>query len=215
MKGKEIKSGIERWTAENIELEGKSFKDISFDWAGASAGVLFNRFKKKMEIRFPSLDDEQDYPDNIYGKYQGYALHELGHVWFTTNRPWDKARKVHGGRIGRFINGLEDVRIEREVIKSGLVKDAQGIFEHLVHEVLETDGYVEPDDEKNIHFMLAIEGRRRSGYAIEPKTILNDSVYGYEILNALTKLDRAKNTLQVTQIAIELQKEIEEIEFVD
>ena len=103
MKGKEIKRGIERWTAENIKLEGKSFKDISFDWAGASAGVLFNRFKKKVEIRFPSLDDEHDYSDNVYRKYQGYALHELGHVWFTTNRPWDKARKVHGGRIGRFI----------------------------------------------------------------------------------------------------------------
>jgi len=168
-----------------------------------------------VEIRFPSLDDEQNYPDNIYGKYQGYALHELGHIWFTSNRPWDKARKVHGGRIGRFINGLEDVRIEREVIKSRLVKDAQGIFEHLVHEVLETDGYVEPDDEKNIPLMLAIEGRRRGGYAIKPKSILNDSVYGYEILNALTKLDRARNTSQVTQIAIELQKEIEEIEFVD
>ena len=126
MKGKEIKRGIERWTAENIELEGKSFKDISFDWTGASAGVLFNQFKKKVEIRFPSLDDEQDYSYKFYVKYQGYALHELGHFWFTTKRPWDKARKVHGGRIGRFINGLEDVRIEREVIKSGLVKDAQG-----------------------------------------------------------------------------------------
>jgi len=79
MKGKEIKSGIERWTAENIELEGKSFKDISFDWTGASAGVLLNRSKKKVEINFPSLYDEQNYSDNVYGKYQGHALHELGH----------------------------------------------------------------------------------------------------------------------------------------
>ena len=71
MKGKEIKRGIERWTAENIELQGKSFKDISFDWAGASAAVLFNRSKKKVDISFPSLDDEQEYSDNIYGKYQG------------------------------------------------------------------------------------------------------------------------------------------------
>jgi uncharacterized protein YfiM (DUF2279 family) len=50
MKGKEIKREVERWTAENIELEGKSFKDIAFDWAGASAGVLFNRSKKKVEM---------------------------------------------------------------------------------------------------------------------------------------------------------------------
>jgi hypothetical protein len=215
MKGKKIKSEIERWTTENIELEGKPFKDISFDWTGASAGVLFNRFKKEAEFKLPILYDEQNYSETIYAKYKGYALHELGHLWFTSNKPLDKARKLHGGQIGRFINGLEDVRIEREVIKTGLVKNAQLIFEYLVNEVLEEDGYVEPDDEKNIPFMLAIEGRRRGGYAIESKTILNYSVYGYEILNALTKLDRAKNTLQATQIAIELQKEIEEIEFVD
>jgi len=215
MKGKEIKRKIERWTSVRVELNGQSLKDISFDWSGASAGVIFNRLKKKAEIKLPRLDDDQYFPDNVYLKFQGYALHELGHIWFTTSSPWDKERKVHGGRIGRFINGLEDVRIEREVIKSGLVMDAQGMFEHLVNQVLESDRYVEPDDEKNIPFMLAIEGRRRSGYAIEPKTILNDSVYGYEILNALTKLDIAKNTLQVAQIAFELQKEIEEIEFVN
>ncbi len=215
MTGKEIKRKIERWTSVRVELKGQSLKDISFDWSGASAGVRFNWLKKKAEIRFPSLDDDQYFPDYVYLKFQGYALHELGHVWFTACRPWDKARKVHGGRISGFINGLEDVRIEREVIKSGLVKDARGMFEHLVNEFLKIDDYVEPDDEKNIPFMLAIEGRRRNGYAIKPKTILSDSVYGYEIFKALRKLDSAENTSQVAQIAIELQKEIEEIEFIE
>jgi hypothetical protein len=63
MKGKEIKRKIERWTSVRVELNGQSLKDISFDWSGASAGVIFNRLKKKAEIKLPRLDDDQEtYP---------------------------------------------------------------------------------------------------------------------------------------------------------
>jgi hypothetical protein len=117
------------------------------------------------------------------------------------------ARAKHGAYVGNLINGLEDPRIELRVIKSGYAPNSRALFESLVNNVLE-DGYVEPDDFKNIPFQLAIEGRRLNGYNIDAPAILDESRYAADLRWALTAAKKAKNTEKIAKIAIELYRRL-------
>ena len=134
----------------------------------------------------------------------GYALHELGHKWFTQDRPWDDARREHGGFVSNLINGMEDPRIEQKVINSGFAPNSQALFEFLTNQVLRKSGYVEPDDFKNIPFMLAIEGRRLKGYSICVPSVVDASPYAVQLRWALKAAHKAKDTKRIVAIAIEL-----------
>jgi hypothetical protein len=158
-------------------------------------------------VIFPNIDDNKQIPDSVHHDLVGYAVHELGHIWFTDNDPWDAARHTHGAFVGSLINGLEDPRIERFVIESGHVPNARVLFNHVLNSVLLKGGYVEPDDFKNIPFMLAIEGRRLNGYNIPFPSILPDSPWREDLEWALAQ--PARDTFDVTLTAIELNRRLQ------
>jgi hypothetical protein len=107
--------------------------------------------------------------------------------------------------LGGLINGLEDVRIERVMIRSGV---DQALFEAATNSALE-DGYVKPDDRQNICFVLAVEGRRLNDYRLTRKSILDESPWASPIWWALKKMKDARSTSEVVTIALRLHRRLQ------
>jgi hypothetical protein len=201
----DAKRGLEATLERVLSASGQTGWTLDIVWTGKTAGVRFDG--RKAHIILPAVDETKDVPVVLFNDLLGYVLHELGHIWFTQNEPWDLARLKHGAYVGNLINGLEDPRIEWRVIKSGYAPNSRALFESLVNNVLE-DGYVEPDDFKNIPFQLAIEGRRLNGYNIDAPAILDESRYAADLRWALTAAKKAKNTEKIAKIAIELYRRL-------
>ena len=177
----------------------KQLGGYSIDWHGQSAAVVGS------QIILPAMDDDLDYPEDIYRQMLGYGLHELGHLRYTDHDPWDWAVHNHGRFLGGLINGLEDVRIEQAMIHSGA---DQTLFEAAINAAL-IDGYVKPDDHHNIGFALAVEGRRLNGYRLACKSILDESPWASPIWWALKKVGRASSTSEVVTIALRLHRRLQ------
>ena len=209
MLGFKIKRGVEASVERIFKATGSEFDKLTFNWSGKTAAVSFSKRSGVVTARviFPNIDDNKQIPDSVHHDLVGYAVHELGHIWFTDNDPWDAARHTHGAFVGSLINGLEDPRIERFVIESGHVPNARVLFNHVLNSVLLKSGYVEPDDFKNIPFMLAIEGRRLNGYSIPFPSILPDSPWREDLEWALAQ--PARDTFDVTLTAIELNRRLQ------
>ena len=211
MLGINVKRGVESTLERVFNNTGRQFDTLSFLWTGKTAGVATQRHGGAIEAKviFPNIDETKDVPNNVFTDLIGYALHELGHVWFTDDDPWNIARDNHGEFVSNLINGLEDPRIERRVIDSGYAPNSQSLFESLINSVLDRDGYVEPDDLKNVPFLLAIEGRRLNGYPIKFPSIVDASPWADDLHWALTEASRASNTQKIAEIAIELNKRLQ------
>jgi hypothetical protein len=209
MLGFKIKRGVEASVERIFKATGSEFDKLTFNWSGKTAAVSFSKTCGAVTARviFPNIDDNKQIPDSVHHDLVGYAVHELGHIWFTDNDPWDAARHTHGAFVGSLINGLEDPRIERFVIESGHVPNARVLFNHVLNSVLLKGGYVEPDDFKNIPFMLAIEGRRLNGYNIPFPSVLPDSPWREDLEWALAQ--PARDTFDVTLTAIELNRRLQ------
>jgi hypothetical protein len=106
--------------------------------------------------------------------------------------------------LGGLINGLEDVRIEQAMIRSGV---DQTLFEAAINAALE-DGYLEPEDRHNICFVLAVEGRRLNGYQLNSKSILDESPWASPIWWALKKVRSARSTSEAVTIALRLHRRL-------
>jgi hypothetical protein len=202
-------TGVEASVERIFKATGSEFDKLTFNWSGKTAAVSFSKRSGAVTARviFPNIDDNKQIPDSVHHDLVGYAVHELGHIWFTDNDPWDAARHTHGAFVGSLINGLEDPRIERFVIESGHVPNARVLFNHVLNSVLLKSGYVEPDDFKNIPFMLAIEGRRLNGYSIPFPSVLPDSPWREDLEWALAQ--PARDTFDVTVTAIELNRRLQ------
>lgn len=198
----EAKRGVEATLERVFKATGNRFDKLVVAWTGTTAGIKTEG--DTTYIMFPSVDETKPVPQTMFNELIGYALHELGHKWFTQDRPWDNARKQHGAYVSALINGLEDPRIEECVVNSGYAPNARVLFEFLVNQVLRKNGYVEPDDFKNIPFMLAIEGRRLNGYAICFDSIVDASPYKVELRWALRAAKKARDTKTIVKIAVEL-----------
>ena len=201
----DAKRGLEATLERVLNASGQKGWKLDILWSGKTAGVRFEG--RKAHIILPAVDETKDVPVVLFNDLLAYVLHELGHIWFTQNEPWDLARLKHGTYVSNLINGLEDPRIEWQVIKSGYAPNSRALFESLVNNVLE-DGYVEPDDFKNIPFQLAIEGRRLNGYNLDAPAVYPRSRYADDIVWALVTARRAKNTAQIVKISIELYRRL-------
>jgi len=201
----DAKRGLEATLERVLNASGQKGWKLDILWSGKTAGVRFEG--RKAHIILPAVDETKDVPVVLFNDLLAYVLHELGHIWFTQNEPWDLARLKHGTYVSNLINGLEDPRIEWQVIKSGYAPNSRALFESLVNNVLE-DGYVEPDDFKNLPFQLAIEGRRLNGYNLDAPSVLDESRYAADLRWALTAAKKAKNTAQIAKIAIELYRRL-------
>jgi hypothetical protein len=206
------KRGVESTLERVFNNAGGRFDRLDFVWSGTTAGIVFERVgaSVKAKILFPAINDASEIPRAKFNNLIGYALHELGHAWFTDNEPWDDARREHGGFVGNLINGLEDPRIELKVIESGYAPNSRALFEDLTNSVLKKNGYVEADDLKNVPFLLAIEGRRLNGYHIDVPSVIDDAPWASDLHWALGEAKVATNTQRIAQIAIELYKRLQQ-----
>ena len=164
MLGIHAKRGIVTTLERVFNNTGNTMGQLEVLWTGKTAGIIFDRnpYGCNAKVLFPNIDETSFIPNDKFNNLIGYALHELGHAWFTNNAPWDNARERYGSYVSNLINGLEDPRIEKLVIESGRAPNSRALFENLINSVLSKDGYVDADDKRNIQFLLAVEGRRRS-----------------------------------------------------
>ena len=206
------KRGVESTLERVFKNAGGRFDRLNFVWSGTTAGIIFERGQHGVDakILFPAINEASDIPRAKFNNLIGYALHELGHAWFTDNDPWDDARREHGGFVANLINGLEDPRIELKVIESGYAPNSRALFEDLTNSVLSKNGYVEADDLKNVPFLLAIEGRRLNGYHINVPSIIDDAPWASDLHWALGEAQLATNTQRIAEIAIELYKRLQQ-----
>ena len=206
------KRGVESTLERVFKNAGGQFDTLEFLWSGSTAGIVFERIGATVnaKILFPSINEASEISRAKFNNLIGYALHELGHAWFTDNEPWDDARRNYGGFVANLINGLEDPRIERKVIESGYAPNSRALFEDLINSVLAKNGHVDADDIKNVPFLLAIEGRRLNGYHIDVPNIIDDAPWASDLHWALGEARVATNTQRIAEIAIELYKRLQE-----
>lgn len=212
MLGIDVKRGVATTTERVFNASGDQFGSLEILWTGKTAGIIFDRSYRRVnaKILFPSIDEKSNIPQATFNNLIGYALHELGHAWYTDNAPWDRAREKHGTFVGKLINGLEDPRIERLVIESGRAPNARVLFENLINSILARDTNADILDKNNIPFLLAIEGRRLNGYSIGTPSIVNKSPWAKHIKWALKRAQTARDTASIAKIAIELFARIKE-----
>jgi hypothetical protein len=208
------KRGVESTVERVFGSTGNEFSQLQVLWTGSTAGIIFKRVGNTVDAKivFPSIDEGAEMKRSTFNNLIGYAIHELGHAWFTENKPWDTARNEHGQFVGNLINGLEDPRIERKVIESGYAPNAKALFEELLNSILKKHGYVDADDLKNVPFLLAVEGRRLNGYHIDAPSIVDDAPWSADLRWALAEAQVAPNTYRIAEIAIELFKRLKDFE---
>jgi len=206
------KRGVESTLERVFNNAGNRFGSLEFIWSGSTAGIVFERSKRSVnaKIMFPAINETSEISRAKFNNLIGYALHELGHAWFTDNEPWDEARSQYGGFVANLINGLEDPRIELKVIQSGHASNSRVLFEDLANSILAKDGYVDANDLKNVPFLLAIEGRRLNGYQINVPNVIDDAPWAEHLHWALGQARYATNTQQIVDVAIELYKRLKQ-----
>jgi hypothetical protein len=207
MLGIHAKRGIATTLERVFKSTGNKFDNLDILWTGKTAGIIFSRYTDGVvdaKLIFPAIEETVEIPVSRFNNMIGYALHELGHAWFTENKPWDKARQTGGQFLGSLINGLEDPRIERKVIESGYAPNSRALFGELINSVLKKDGYVDPTERCQIPFILAVEGRRLNGYDISVPNIIDESPYAEHLHWALKKAHVAKDTATIVRIATQL-----------
>ncbi len=213
MKGIDVKRGVAATMERIVANSGSKFRSLQVKWFGTTAGINFNREGSQIDatVIFPALDELADVDRGTFNNLIGFAIHEgPGHGLYTNNEPWDQARAKHGQYVGQLINGLEDPRIEQRAIESGFAPNSKYLFENLLNAVLARDGYVEPDDLKNIPFMLAVEGRRLNGYHVDVPSIIDQSPLAVHIHEALQSAKQSRNTEGVVLAAIKLYEQIKQ-----
>lgn len=208
------KRGVESTVERVFNSTGNEFSKLQVLWTGSTAGIIFNRRGAVVDAKivFPAINEGGEIKRSTFNNLIGYAIHELGHAWFTENKPWDQARNQYGQFVGNLINGLEDPRIERKVIESGYAPNAKALFEELLNSILKKNGYVEPDDLKNVPFLLAVEGRRLNGYHVDVPSITDLAPWSADLRWALAEAQSAPNTQRIAEIAIELFKRLKDFE---
>lgn len=208
----DIKRGVEATLERVFQNTGRRFDKLSIIWGGKTAGIIANKSGDSIDAKviFPAVDETKEITRDTFNQLIGYALHELGHAWFTDNHPWDNARIMHGAFVSSLINGLEDPRIEQRVIDSGYAPNSRVLFENLINRVLLKSGHVEGDDIGNIPFLLAVEGRRLNGYSICMPDPIDGSPYAEDLRWALDAARQATDTAGVVRVAIELHERLKQ-----
>jgi len=208
------KRGVESTVERVFNSTGNAFSKLQVLWTGSTAGIMFKRnsYGVDAKIVFPAIDEGAEMKRTTFNNLIGYAIHELGHAWFTSNEPWDKARNDYGQFVGNLINGLEDPRIERKVIESGYAPNSKALFEELLNSILKKNGYVEADDLKNVPFLLAVEGRRLNGYHVDVPSVTDLAPWSADLHWALAEAQLATNTNRIAEIAIELFQRLKDFE---
>jgi hypothetical protein len=209
MLGLDVKRGVEATCERVFIASGNKVGKLEVLWGGRTACINYTKGhggELFATIVLPALDETKVIPQPVFNNMVGFVLHELGHAWFTTNKPWDDAVTTHkdGKYIGSLINGLEDPRIEQCVIDSGYAPNSWPLFDALIRSLLREKGYVKEINKQTLPFVLCIEGRRLNGYAIDVPDLITGHAYEPEMRSALQSAKDATSTKEIVKIAIDL-----------
>jgi len=213
MLGMDVKRGVTATCERVFTASGNRFENLKVLWGGKTACINYSKDSLgavRATIVLPNIDESKPVPQTQFNNAIGFVLHELGHAWFTTNKPWDDAVKEHkdGKYIGSMINGLEDPRIEQCVIDSGYAPNSAPLFNALINSMIAKNGYPDELTKQSLPFILAVEGRRLNGYAISSPDLVSTSIYAHEINRALQLAKNAKSTREIVTIAENLYDEL-------
>jgi hypothetical protein len=214
MIGLQAKTGIEATIERVFHAQGNRFGRLQVIWTGTTAGVSWRASRSGgLNARFimPALSDTATIGKADFANLLGYVMHELGHCWYTSNEAWEAGIENASDKqlMHALINGLEDPRIEALVIRDQRATNSAPLFHSLVESVL-GNGYVKPDDRKNIPFMLAIEGRRLNGYPITAPSVFPASPWSKILAQASREALQAPDTQAVVEIAQRLYAQLTE-----
>jgi cobaltochelatase CobT len=106
-------------------------------------------------------------PQTEFEDWTAYLLHELGHPTHTDKSTWTDA--VRQG-LGRMVNALEDVRMEKALIASKVVPNAKAVLSRLIsRKVAEARANNwNPNARNNFAWTACVLGRAANGYDIDP-----------------------------------------------
>lgn len=98
--------------------------------------------------------------------WTAYMLHELGHPTHTDKAAW--IASVHAG-VSRMVNALEDVRMEKALIASGIVPNAKAVLSRLIScKVVEARSKNwKPNARREFGWTICVLGRAANGYALD------------------------------------------------
>jgi hypothetical protein len=210
MKGTVAKAELTGLFKKVWRSSGNKIKRLDVRFAGQGAGIRFRRRRRKLSatVLLPALNNTDDVSQELFDDLTGYVLHEVGHALFTDNDPWDDAAREHGKVLGGIINGMEDSRIEMEIIRSGYADNARARFVQLTNRTFQ-NGF-DIDMVENVSAVLAVEGRRWNGYELTVPDLLSENQWGPEIVRALRDSRSCECTADVVKVATELWLKIKE-----
>lgn len=118
-------------------------------------------------IVYPFMADDAYLTRGEADRLTGYTIHEAGHVLFTDTNVF-RAFAARGTFHKMILNGIEDARMEREVIRTGFSGGSRRCLEVLASSVVIraiNEGY-NPNESNNLAFTLAILGRDVCGIKV-------------------------------------------------
>ena len=162
------------------------------------------------KVRFPALPAQYRLSKLELDRWIGYFIHELCHAIYTDENAWKEACKE---RLAAIVNGLEDVRIEREFNRSAVATNSTELLNALLaYCVDEMPNSYDPNSMKDLPWLFAMAGRvMLCGYVI-PKADaalakLNPAMRKL-VSWVMADLDAAKSTGDVLILARKIQAHV-------
>jgi hypothetical protein len=164
---------------------------LCVSFVGDGASVCMDARGQAM-VQLPDIDNAARLTRGESEIITGFAIHELAHILHT-----DLRKQFPSDVLADITNGLEDARIEREIVKDGVMGGARTLFGRLHHHHLEQCKEINLLDLNNAAYWLACACREAT------------QNYGNKAFNsaleALRKDTRAEAVLmcEVFDVAIE------------
>jgi hypothetical protein len=163
---------------------------------GATAGI--RKDDRTIDLTLPFLPLDARLTREERDLWIGYVLHELGHTFFTDFTAWRMA--VHDG-LHDLVNGLEDPRIEAQVLTCGVATNARALLENLTNQKLSENlaaGYT-PANMAALSYTLAVYGRAALGFNIAAPAL--DKATESALAWIWPRLEACANTFDVLALA--------------
>ena len=215
MKGIEAKRAVSSTLERVWQASGRRPADMTIIFAGKVAAVEYKTVRSRLvvKINMPAIDEAGEIDMTLFNHLIAFALDELAFAWFGSEGvlPLIKSEGKTSedlASIYLYASALEDVRVERELIKSGYAGNARSLLEGLVNYMLAKQPPIDNTNKMNVPAMLGIEGKRLNDYSFIAPDTLEGCKWEAPIRKAIDALSRASSTETVVLIAEQLQKSI-------
>jgi hypothetical protein len=193
----EIMNTVELGARSLLKRAGQGERDVKFRWVGKSAFVNSSRsILGPAIINLPALRSIEGNSSYRLTIASGYAMHEVAHLLYTDQRTFE----IHSLNPleRRFLNALEDVRVERLLTESNVIKGAKKALHALA---AHADEGCKATLQNDSAFTLAREGRRRLGYPLREVPYSDCQKQIHSVERALDDLLRSESTGECVRIA--------------